>query len=577
MTTISSLSSADIQSQLSIDESRMQAPITALDNQITTDKADISAWSAIKGKVSSLSSALSGISDLSSLTSRAASTTSSSIATATATNSAAVGTYNITDVTLAKAQIVYSGFIASGAKLGASAGSLQFVQNGKTISIHLGSGSLTASGAATAINKADGGVEASVVKSSVNSTAGAYLVLQSSATGSSQSFKVAGTGGLSHFSYSASAELFTSSATATATTSQSIYYGVASNSTTLGSQAGTLNFKFAGASASKTVAIGSGSLTASGVVSAINAQSGSLGVTASLVSTDGAEHLVLKSAATGASQAFSVSGTGGLSRFSYSPSAELLTATSTARNANLDINGIPVSHSTNTISSAVTGLTINLAASSETGTTIKVSNSSAGVAAAVSNVATTLNAAIAGITTEIKYTPATKSASASGSTAATAGPLIGNFIATNLESQLLQAVSGAEASGLSADSIGFSVSSAGTISFTSSTFESAYKSNPTAVEKLVSSIYTTLSEITTGALGSTDNSSGGALGTQITSLDSTITSINSQIATITKDNNVALQILVKEYAVAESAANNASITEQYLSLITNASSSSSGS
>jgi flagellar hook-associated protein 2 len=571
MSTISSLSSADIQSQLSIDQSRLQAPITALNNQITTDKADISAWAAIKGKVSSLSSALAGISDVSGLTSRAVSTTSSGIATATVTSSAAIGTYNITDVSLAKAQIIYSPIIASGAKAGASAGSLTFKFAGGSKTVKVSSASLTASGVAKAINSAGDGVEASVIKTD----GGGRLVLQSSATGSSQAFSVTGVGGLSHFSYSASAERFTSSATATATTPQSIYYGVASSSTSLGSKAGTLNFKFAGANASKTVTLGSGSLTASGVVSAINAQSGSVGVTARLVSTNGADHLVLTSNANGASQAFSVSGTGGLSRFSYSPSAELFTSTSTARNATVDINGVPVSDSTNTISTAVTGLTINLAGSSTTGTTIKVSNSSAGLAAAVSSVATSLNAAIAGITSEIKYTPATKSASASGSTAATAGPLIGNFTATNLESQLLQAVSGAEASGLSANSIGLTVSSAGTISFTSATFQSAYKSNPTAVDKLLSSIYTTLKDITTGALGGTNSSTGGTLGAQTTALESTITSINSQIATITKDNNDALQILVKEYSVAESTANNASITEQYLSLITNASSSSS--
>jgi flagellar hook-associated protein 2 len=457
MSTISSLSSADIQSQLSIDQSRMQAPITALNNQITTDKADISAWAAIKGKVSSLSSALSGISNLSSLNGRAATTTSSGIATASVTNSAAVGTYNITDVTLAKAQIIYSSVIASGQKLGASAGSLTFKFAGGSKTVKIGSGSLTATGVEKAINLAGDGVEASVVKTQ----GGSRLVLQSSATGSSQAFNVTGVGGLSGFSYVAS----------------------------------------------------------------------------------------------------KASGT--------------FTHTSVATNASLHINGVPVSHSTNTISSAVTGLTINLAASSVSGTTIKVSNSSAGVAAAVSSVATSLNAAIAGITNEIKYTPATKSASASGSTAATAGPLIGNFTATNLQSQLLQAVSGAEASGLSANSIGLTVSSAGTISFTSATFQSAYKSNPTAVDKLVSSIYTTLKGITTGALGTANSSTGGTLGAQTTALESTITSINSQIANITKDNNDALQILVKEYSIAESTANNASITEQYLSLITNASSSSS--
>jgi flagellar hook-associated protein 2 len=139
----------------------------------------------------------------------------------------------------------------------------------------------------------------------------------------------------------------------------------------------------------------------------------------------------------------------------------------------------------------------------------------------------------------------------------------------------LQAVSGAEASGLSATSIGLTVSSAGKVSFTSSTFQSAYESNPTAVEKLVSNIYTTLNDITNGALGSADSSTGGTIGAQTTALNSDVASITSQIATITKDNNEALQILVKEYSIAEAAAQTASITETYLGLIINTSSGSS--
>jgi flagellar hook-associated protein 2 len=457
MSTVSSLSSSTIQSQVATVEARLNAPITVLNNQAAVDKADISAWGAIKGKVSSLSSALAGISNLATLNSRGATSTSSSVATATVSNSAAVGTYNLTDVTLAKAQIIYSGILDSSAKVGASAGSLTFVQNGKTESVHIGSGSLTASGVAKAINLAGGGVEASVVKTQ----GGARLVLQSSATGSSQAFKV--------------------------------------------------------------------------------------------------------------------SGTGGLARFSYAPSAAggSFTSTAVAHDAALSINGVPVTHSTNTISSAVAGLTINLAGSSTTGTTIKVNNTPTGLSTAFSSVASTLNAAIAGIAAEVKYTPATKSASGSGSTSAKAGPLIGNFIATNLQSQLLQAVSGAEASGLSANSIGFKVSSAGTVSFTSGTFQTAYQSNPTAVTKLVSNIYTTLKNITTGALGSANSSGGGGLGAQITNLNSEVSSITSQVAAITKANTQALQILISEYTVAEAAAQNASITQTYLGIFLNSSSGSS--
>jgi flagellar hook-associated protein 2 len=557
--TISSLSSADIQSQLTTDESRMDAPITALDNQATTDKADISAWATIKGKVSSLSSALAGIDDLSTLTNRAATSTSSAIATATVNNSAAVGTYNLTNITLAKPQIIYSGVLASGTKLGASAGSLTFTQNGKTETVKVGLGSLTASGVAKAINLADGGIDAS------KPAGGPRLVLQSSATGGSQAFSVAGTGGLSTFSYSGSYK---------PTISSNVL-----SSSKAGSSSGSLTITQKNGE-TETVHVGAGSLTASALASKINKTD--LGVRASVVQTGSGAKISLQSSATGGSQTFSVTGTGGLSTFSASSGSlasslqhnESFIRTSAAANATVDINGVPVSQSTNTVSSAVSGLTINLAGTGST--SIRVSNSPDGLTTAVSSVATSLNAAIAGITSEIKYTPATKSSGASGSTAAKAGPLIGNFTATSLESQLLQAVSGAEASGLSATGIGLSVSSAGTISFTSSTFQTAYNSNPTGVEKLISAIYTTLKDITNGALGSSDSSTGGTIAAQTSALTADTTSITAQVAQITKDNNDALNILVTEYSTAESTAENATITEDYLSLITNPSSSGSG-
>jgi flagellar hook-associated protein 2 len=180
MATVGALGSSAVQSQIATVEARLEAPITQLKSEITTDNAQISAWGTVKGTIASLATALSGISNVSSLSARSVASTSSAVSTATATNSAQAGTYNLTDVTRAKAQSLYSGLKASAsASIGASAGSLTFVQNGKTETISVGSGSLTLNGLAAAINKAQDGVSASVI----NSTAGARLILQGSATG----------------------------------------------------------------------------------------------------------------------------------------------------------------------------------------------------------------------------------------------------------------------------------------------------------------------------------------------------------------------------------------------------------
>ncbi len=139
-------------------------------------------------------------------------------------------------------------------------------------------------------------------------------------------------------------------------------------------------------------------------------------------------------------------------------------------------------------------------------------------------------------------------ASASSSSAtAKSGPLLGNFTATDLSTQLMSAVSGAAASGMSANAIGLTVSSTGSVSFDSSTFATAYAQNPSAVQALVSQIYTSLSGISKGAIGTSSGSgtaTTGTIGAATSSLQSTVTSIDGQVTQMTKMDNSQIQQLI---------------------------------
>jgi flagellar hook-associated protein 2 len=464
MTSVGSLGSAQVSSEISQVEARLNAPITNFNNQIEGDKADISAWATISGAISTLSKSLSGIQDVSTINNLNVSSTVTTVATATAAAGAQTGTFALSGVTLAKTQEIFSALQGSGAaQLSGGAGSLTFtLKSGKTETVAVGSGSLTLNGVAAAINKEAGGVQASVIGTST----GARLVFQSSSTGSSQAFSVAGTGALAKFSFA----------------------------------------------------------------------SGSSGTTESIPQK--------------------------------------------AADAFLNLNGVPVTSTTNSISSAVSGLTISLVGSGNT--TINVSSSPANISAAVSTVATNLNAALSAIAKETKFVKPGSGSSGSGS--AKSGVLLGNFTAANLSNQLLTAVSDAAASGLSTNAIGLTVSSAGTVSFNSTTFAAAYAQNPTAVQSLVSQIHQTLSSISASAIGgsgSSKNSSGttvknsGEIGAQTTSLQGTITSIDTQIAQITKENDAQISLLINEFTIAENASTAASITQSFLSIF-NTSSGSSG-
>jgi flagellar hook-associated protein 2 len=464
MSSVSSLSSSAINSEIATVTKQLEAPITNLQTQITSDKAIISAWGSISGAVSSLTDSLSNIKSLSTINNRAVTSSDTAVATASVNSSAATGAYNLTGVTLAKGQEIYSGLVSSGAAtLSGGAGSLAItLKSGKSETISLGSGSMTLSNVAAAINKQAGGVKASIV----SSTNGARLVLNSSGTGSSAAFSVSGTGALAQFSYS-----------------------------------------------------------------------------------------------------------------SASPGSEVLVQT--AANAALTLNGIPITSASNTLGSAIAGVTISLASSGNA--SVSVSSSPVALSSDLSGVAKSLNAAITAIASQTKYTSAKSSASGStSSSSAKAGVLLGNFSATNLKNQLMSAVSTLESSGLSANAIGLSVTSSGGVSFNSTAFSSAYAKSPTSVGSLVSKLYASLSNIAASATGKSASSSvtgtsiTGFISAQTKSLNDSINSIEQQITLMTKQSSATLKNLANEYTAAENKASSASIVKAYLSVFSGSSSSSSG-
>lgn len=460
---VSSLSSSAIASEISTYTAKLQAPITQLQSQVATEKAQISAWGSISGVISTLSQSLANIKDLSSINNKTTNSSDKSVATVTAGNSAASGTYNLTNIKLAKPQEIYSSLLGSGnSTLSGGNGALVFtLGSGKHETVSVGSGSLTLNDIAASINKQAGGVQASVIGTS----AGARLVLESSGTGSSAAFTVSGTGALAKFDFNPSSS--------------------------------TAN---------------------SGEISA-----------------------------------------------------------QTAQDASFTLNGVPIVSASNTLASTISGVTIALVGSGAT--SLSVSSSPTNLSNSVQGVAASLNTAISAIAAQTKYVPAS-----SANSSAQAGVLLGNFSATELKSELMTSVSGLVASGVSAGAVGLSINSAGTVSFNSTSFASEYAKNPTAVEKLVSTLYQKLNTISAGAIGgsssATSNSGAttkttGFIAAQTTSLSGIITSIDSQITRLTKQGSASLKTFQALYTAAETKASSASITETYLSIFNSSSSSNS--
>lgn len=354
--------------------------------------------------------------------------------------------------------------------------------------------------------------------------------------------------------------------------SQEIYSKTyASASAKLGSGSGGLTFSFAsGKSATISLASSQDSLTS--VASAVN--QAKAGVTASVVQTASGAKLVFQGTSAGSGQAFTVSGSGAFSGVKYgSGSGATFTLAQSARNASFSVNGVPVTENSNTNIGLVTGVTLSLSASGSA--TVNVTQSAKSLSSTLSSFTSQLNTAISTISKEIAYTPAKTSSSASGSKAASVGPLLGNVQVQQLKQELIASIAGAAGSGISAGSLGFSISSSGKVSFSSTQFSSAYQKNPAAVDNLVKQIGTAVKAVVSGAIGSgptTSSNSGsgsgtlgsGFIGASTTDLNSTVSSLKSEIEQQMLLGNQQITNIENQFNAAISGTSGANSTLAYL-------------
>jgi len=356
---------------------------------------------------------------------------------------------------------------------------------------------------------------------------------------------------------------------------QEIYSGsYASASAAIGSGSGTLTFHL-GSGSSASISIPSSADTVSGVAGAINAAN--KGVSAAVVNTASGVKLVLQSAKSGSANSFTLSGTGAMAGLSYGSGSGSGTMTlgQAARNASFTVNGVPISESSNKGISLVAGLTVNLQSSGSA--TIAVNSSNSSLSSALSSFTNKLNSAVSAIAKQTAYVPPKSSASASSSSSAKSGPLLGNVQVQQLGQSLLSAISSAAGSGVSANALGFSISSSGKLSFSSATFDTAYAANPTAADNLIKSIESNVSNIVTGAIGTAGSATSfgsgsgtaasGFVGAAATDLKASVASLKNEIHMQTQIGNEQISNLRNEFSNAISQSNGTSTTLSYLSIL----------
>ena len=171
--------------------------------------------------------------------------------------------------------------------------------------------------------------------------------------------------------------------------------GFASSSGSIGSGSVTIQV---GSGSAVTVNIASGQDTLSSVASAIN--QANTGVQATVL-FDGSAYRLELTGPSGASNAFTVSGTGGESGLTYSTGASGLTQIQAASDAQFTLNGVAITSGSNTVNGAITGLTFSLAASGNA--TVSVTQDVTALDQAASNVVTGLNQVLSAVNQNASY------------------------------------------------------------------------------------------------------------------------------------------------------------------------------
>jgi flagellar hook-associated protein 2 len=248
--------------------------------------------------------------------------------------------------------------------------------------------------------------------------------------------------------------------------------------TTIGT--GTLTIAVGSTSAS--ISIDSTDNTLAGIAAAINSAPNNPGVSASILTTTEGARLVLTGNATGAANAITVTqsgGDGGLASLTYDPAHGVtkLTQTQAPADANFSVNNFAATSPSNQVSSVISGVTLNLLATTAANTpaTLTIGSDTTGAQTSIGTFVTALNGLMTSIQSLTSYDPTTQSA----------GPLLGNATLESFRNQLSnildQVKSGNGGAATSLASLGITANTQGTYDTASDTLANALAGNLAAV------------------------------------------------------------------------------------------------
>jgi flagellar hook-associated protein 2 len=218
-----------------------------------------------------------------------------------------------------------------------------------------------------------------------------------------------------------------------------------------------------GSGSAQTVTVDSSSNTLSTLAAAIN--SAGIGVAASIISDANGSRLSLVSSTGGSSGQLTVASN--LTDATTATAVSTQTGTAGA-NASLTVDGVEISSASNTVSTAIPGVTFQLLSTSSSPVQVQITNDTADISTAVNSFVTAYNTVVGDLAKQ-------EGKDSSGN----AEPLYGNPTVSSMQSQLSQALLGGAASGSvsSITQMGITVNQDGTLTFSQDDLDTTLNSS----------------------------------------------------------------------------------------------------
>ena len=245
-------------------------------------------------------------------------------------------------------------------------------------------------------------------------------------------------------------------------------------------QVGTGTLTIAVGASSFSIEVVEGGNSLSNIRDAINKSSANKGVQASLLTDVEGTHLVLTSTKTGEDYALTVTasgGNGGLEQL------ETMEVRSEAQDAIVFVSGYEIHSASNTVSSAIEGVTLTLKAPTEVGSTVLlgVDRDDAAIQDAAKKFVDSYNSLAGTIKSLSRYDASTEAA----------GALLGDAMLRNIDSQVRKLISspvaGVNGNYTTLASLGITTQADGTLKLDTVRFNAALAANPGAVSDIFTS------------------------------------------------------------------------------------------